>query len=61
LTYNNGVDEISEEVSSDTFYVEKGELDYLAEYPLYIYVTPVLLIIVAIAGWLYWRRNQFRM
>ncbi len=60
LTYNNGVDEISEEVSSDTFYVEKGELDYLAEYPLYIYVTPVL-IIVAIAGWLYWRRNQFRM
>jgi uncharacterized repeat protein (TIGR01451 family) len=60
LTYNNGVDEISEEVSSDTFYVEKGEFDYLAEYPLYIYITPVL-IIVAIAGWLYWRRSQFRM
>jgi uncharacterized repeat protein (TIGR01451 family) len=60
LTYNNGVDEIREEVSSGTFYVEEGEYDYLAEYPLYIYVTPVI-IIVAIAGWLYWRRSQFRM
>lgn len=60
LTYHNGADTIYRDVTSGTFYVEKSEFDYLAELPLYIYVTPVL-IIVAIAGWLYWRRCQFRM
>jgi len=60
LTYNNGAVLINKDATSGTFYVEKGEFDYLAEYPLYIYVTPVL-IIVAIAGWLFWRRGQFRM
>ena len=60
LTYNNGAGIINKDATSGTFYVEEGEFDYLAEYPLYIYVTPVL-IIVAIAGWLFWRRGQFRM
>ncbi|MCD4799182.1 MAG: BatD family protein [Methanosarcinales archaeon] len=61
LTYDNGTGIMSnKEISSGTFYIEEGEFDYLAEYPLYIYLTPVL-IIVAIAGWLYWRRGQFRM
>ena len=61
LTYDNGTGIMSnKEISSGMFYIEEGEFDYLAEYPLYIYLTPVL-IIVAIAGWLYWRRSQFRM
>ena len=60
LTYNNGAVLINKDATSGTFYVEEGEFDYLAEYPLYIYVTPVF-IIVAIAGWLFWRRGQFRM
>ena len=60
LTYNNGTGIINKEITSDTFYIEEGEFDYLAEFPLYVYLTPVL-IIVAIAGWLYWRRGQFRM
>jgi len=61
LTYDNGTGIMSnKEISSGTFYIEEGEFDYLAEYPFYIYLTPVL-IIVAIAGWLYWRRGQFRM
>lgn len=60
LTYHNGTGIINKEITSDTFYIEEGEFDYLAEFPLYIYITPVL-IVVAIAGWLYWRRGQFRM
>ncbi|MCK4928708.1 MAG: DUF11 domain-containing protein [Methanosarcinales archaeon] len=60
LTYNNGVQDIPEEVTSDMFYVEKGKYDSLAEYPIYVYITPVI-VIIAIAGWLHWRRSQFRM
>jgi len=61
LAYDNGTGIMSnKEISSGTFYIEEGEFDYLAEYPLYIYLTPIL-IVVAIAGWLYWRRNQFKM
>ncbi|MCG7848812.1 MAG: DUF11 domain-containing protein [ANME-2 cluster archaeon] len=61
LTYNNGVEDIIPiEVTSDMFYVEKGKYDSLAEYPIYVYITPVI-IIIAIAGWLHWRRSQFRM
>ncbi|MCL7415578.1 MAG: DUF11 domain-containing protein, partial [ANME-2 cluster archaeon] len=59
LTYNNGVEDITKEVPS-VIYVEEGKYDYLSEYPIYVYLTPIL-IIVAIAGWLYWRSNQFRM
>ena len=60
LTYHNGTGIINKEITSEQFYIEEGEFDYLAEFPLYVYLTPVL-IIVAIAGWLYWRRGQFRM
>jgi len=61
LTYNNGVEDIQPvEVTSNMFYVEKGKYDSLAEYPIYVYITPVI-IIIAIAGWLHWRRSQFRM
>jgi hypothetical protein len=41
-------------------YVVEGEYDYLKEYPLYVYIAPII-IIAAIAGWLFWRRNQFKM
>ena len=60
LTYNNGTGIVNKEITSDRFYIEEGEFDYLAEFPLYVYLTPIL-IVVAIAGWLYWRRGQFRM
>lgn len=60
LTYNNGVEDITKEVTSEMFYVQKGRYDYLAEYPIYVYITPVF-ILIAIAGWLHWRRSQFRM
>jgi len=60
LTYNDGVNNINKEVTSSNIYIEQGEYDYLPEYPIYVYVTPII-IIIAIAGWLYWRRSQFRM
>jgi len=60
LTYNDGVNNTNKKVTSNNIYVEKGEYDYLQEYPIYVYVTPII-IIIAIAGWLYWRRSQFKM
>ena len=60
VSYNNGVNNIISETTSDMIYVVEGEYDYLKEYPLYVYISPVI-IIAAIAGWLFWRRNQFKM
>ena len=60
LTYNNGVEDITNEIISDTVYIRKGDFDFLAEFPIYIYLTPII-IILALAGWFYWRSKQFRM
>ena len=60
VSYNNGVNNIINETTSDMIYVVEGEYDYLKEYPLYVYIAPII-IIAAIAGWLFWRRNQFKM
>lgn len=61
--FDNGVDTQLEEVTSDyvtnNIYVTKGEYDHLLEQPIYVYVIP-LVIIGAIAGWLYYRHKQYK-
>lgn len=59
-TYNNGVEEISNETSSEMLFISQGDFDFLAEFPIYVYLTPII-IILALAGWFYWRSNQFKM
>ncbi|HUV83746.1 MAG TPA: BatD family protein [archaeon] len=59
-TYNNGVEEISNETSSEMVFISQGDFDFLAEFPIYVYLTPII-IILALAGWFYWRSNQFKM
>ncbi len=60
VSYNDGVNNIINETTSDMIYVVEGEYDYLKEYPLYVYILPII-IIAAIAGWIFWRKNQFKM
>jgi len=60
VSYNDGTNNIINETTSDTIYVIEGKYDYLKEYPLYVYIIPII-IIVAIAGWIFWRSNQFKM
>ncbi|MCD4844984.1 MAG: DUF11 domain-containing protein [Methanosarcinales archaeon] len=60
VSYKDGVNNIINETTSDMIYVVEGEYDYLKEYPLYVYIAPIIIISV-IAGWLFWRRNQFKM
>ncbi|MEA3293504.1 MAG: BatD family protein [Euryarchaeota archaeon] len=60
VSYNDGVNNIINETTSDMIYIIEGEYDYLKEYPLYVYIIPII-IIAAIAGWIFWRRNQFKM
>lgn len=60
LTYNDGVNETSKEMKSDMFIIEKGKYDFLSEFPLYVYITPIV-IILAIVGWVLFRSRQFRM
>ncbi|TQD25036.1 BatD family protein [Methanolobus vulcani] len=61
--FDNGVDTQLEEVTSESvtnkIYVVKGEYDYLFEQPIYVYVIP-LVIIGAIAGWIYYRHKQYK-
>lgn len=61
--FDNGIDAQLEEVTSESvtnkIYVVKGEYDYLFEQPIYIYVLP-LVIIGAIAGWIYYRHKQYK-
>lgn len=60
LTYNNSVEDIINETSSETIYIRKGDYDFLSEFPIYVYIIPII-IILAVAGWFYWRSSQFRM
>ena len=61
--YDDEVNAEPQEVTSDfvtnKIYVVKGEYDYLFEQPIYIYVIP-LVIIGAIAGWIYYRHKQYK-
>ncbi len=60
VSYNDGANNIINETTSDMIYVTEGKYDFLKEYPLYVYIIPII-IIAAIAGWIFWRRNQFKM
>lgn len=61
--FENGIDTQLKEVTSDSvtnnIYVTKGQYDYLFEQPIYVYVMP-LIIIGAIAGWIYYRHKQYK-
>jgi uncharacterized repeat protein (TIGR01451 family) len=61
--YSDGVNTQLQEVSSDfvtnSIYVTKGKYDSLLEQPIYVYAIP-LLIIGAIAGWIYYRHKQYK-
>lgn len=59
-TYNNGVEEISNETSSEMVFISQGDFDFLAQFPIYVYLIPII-IILALVGWFYWRSNQFKM
>ena len=58
-TYNNGVEEISDNTTSEMVFISQGDFDFLAQFPIYVYLTPII-IILALAGWFYWRSRQFR-
>ncbi|WP_406670379.1 BatD family protein [Methanolobus sp. ZRKC4] len=61
--FSNGVDAQLQQVSSDSvtnkIFVTKGEYDHLFEQPIYVYLIP-LIIIGAIAGWIYHRHKQYK-
>ena len=57
--YNNGVEEISDNTTSEMVFISQGDFDFLAQFPIYVYITPII-IILALAGWFYWRSRQFR-
>ncbi|MBN2110050.1 MAG: DUF11 domain-containing protein [Methanosarcinaceae archaeon] len=61
--YNDGINSRMQSASSDLMtnriYVTKGKYDYLFEQPVYVYLVP-LLIIGAIAGWIYHRHKQYK-
>ncbi|MDI3486390.1 MAG: hypothetical protein PWQ50_1610 [Methanolobus sp.] len=61
--FDNGVDtqleEVTSEIVTNKIYVAEGEYDYLFEQPIYVYVLPIL-IIGAIAGWIYYRHKQYK-
>ena|GEM_PF-2895378 len=58
--YNNGVAEISDNTTSEMVFISQGDFDFLAQFPIYVYLTPII-IILALVGWFYWRSRQFRM
>jgi uncharacterized repeat protein (TIGR01451 family) len=61
--FNNGVDSQMQEASSslttNQIYVTKGKYDHLFEQPIYVYLIPLLLI-GAVAGWIYHRHKQYK-
>ena len=61
--FNNGVDAQLQQVSSDSvtnkILVAKGKYDYLFEQPIYVYLIP-LVIIGAVAGWIFHRHKQYK-
>jgi conserved repeat domain len=61
--FNNGVDAQLQQVSSDSvtnkIFVVKGKYDHLFEQPIYVYLIP-LVIIGAVAGWIFHRHKQYK-
>ncbi|WP_340820424.1 BatD family protein [Methanolobus sp. WCC4] len=61
--YDNGVDAQLQKVGLDSvtnsIYVTKGKYDHLLEQPIYVYILPIV-IIGAIAGWIYYRHKQYK-
>jgi len=61
--FNNGVDsqiqEASSSLTTNQIYVTKGKYDHLFEQPVYVYLVPLVLI-GAIAGWIYHRHKQYK-
>lgn len=61
--FNDGVNAQDQQVSSSSvtnkIYITKGKYDYLFEQPLYVYLIP-LIIIGAIAGWMFYRHKQYK-
>jgi uncharacterized repeat protein (TIGR01451 family) len=45
--------------TTNAIYVKKGKYDYLLEQPVYVYLAP-LLVIGAVAGWLFYRHRQYK-
>ncbi|MCD4704424.1 MAG: DUF11 domain-containing protein [Methanosarcinaceae archaeon] len=61
--YDNAVDEdlqeVSDELTTTSIQVVKGQYDSLLEQPIYVYAIPLVLII-AIGGWIFYRHRQYR-
>ena len=61
--YDNGVDAEAQKVSTESvtesIYVQKGKYDELLEQPIYVYLLP-LMVIVMIVAWIYHRHNQYK-
>ncbi len=61
--YDDGVTDEAQKVSNEfitvNIYVQKGKYDELLEQPIYVYLLPVM-VIVMIAAWIYHRHNQYK-
>ncbi len=61
--YDDGVEaetqKVSNESVTESIYVQKGKYDELLEQPIYVYLLP-LMVIVMIAAWIYHRHNQYK-
>ncbi|MDP2216764.1 MAG: hypothetical protein Q8J68_05700 [Methanolobus sp.] len=61
--FSDGINPTSQVASStsvtNAIYVKKGKYDHLLEQPVYVYLAP-LLVIGAVAGWLFYRHRQYK-
>jgi uncharacterized repeat protein (TIGR01451 family) len=61
--FSDGINPTPQVASStsvtNAIYVKKGKYDHLLEQPVYIYLLP-LLVIGAVAGWLFYRHRQYK-
>ena len=61
--FDNGVDAESQKVSTEhiteNIYVQKGKYDGLLEQPIYVYILPIIAIIV-IGAWVFHRHKQYK-
>ena len=61
--YNDEVTTEAQKVSNESItvniYVQEGKYDELLEQPIYVYLLP-LMVIVMIAAWIYHRHNQYK-
>lgn len=56
---NTQLQKVSLDSVSSTIHVVEGEYDYLFEQPIYVYLIP-LIIIGAVAGWIFHRHKQYK-